>query len=489
MKSRRFAAKASLIFGLLYLSALGLSSCGKKPPQPQPVNPPDFFTDNVLPILQARCNTSGCHGGQTPADTAGGLVFASFETMRQTVAAKNNWAELPLVIPANPDSSHLVLTIRRLQQSFMPPASALPQAEIDTIVNWITRGAKGPGGKKFPTYAQGKVYVANSSDGRVDVIDLSTNYKTDSISVVGPGELPGVVQTHHIVASPDKKFIYVTNSWAFGHVIKIDAEGDTIISRVRAGYQPADIVISPDGQFVYTTDYTLALNSTSVVRKFNTTNMSLADTFPIGRTPHGIAISKNGNLVLAPGQFSDDCWFIYPNEPDSFPTRLRLSPGVPPNYVTTESRFYGPFGIVLSKDDSLAFIACIDSINPTINHRIMIANTKTRTVVDSIVLNPTTGRAPYIMVLSNDGNTLYAACWGGGTVAVIDLPTKAVTYIPVGPRAHAPILTKNGSYLYVTCEGNPVFPYKVFVINTSANSVVDSIDVGRFPNGISIMEP
>ncbi len=485
MKRHRFAAKASLIFGLLYLSALVLSSCGKKPPQPKPPGGGADFTADVLPILQARCNTSGCHGGQTAADTAGGLVFSSFDTMRQTVGNRNTWAK-PLVIPGNSDSSHLVLTIRRLRQSFMPPASALPQSEIKTISDWIQQGAKGPGGKKFPTYAQGKVYVANSSDGRVDVIDLSVNYKVDSISMVVPGELPGVVQTHHIVASPDKKFIYVTNAWAFGHIIKIDAEADTVIGRVRAGYQPADIVVSPDGQFVYTTDYNLGVPGTSVVRKTNTQTMTVVKTFSVGQAPHGIAISKDGNLVLAASQWSDDCWFIYPNGDSTF--RLTLSDGINPNPATT-SRFYGPFGIVFSKNDSLAFISCIDSTASHRNHQIRIVEVKSRTVVDSIVLSPIDGLAPYVLALSPTGDTLYAACWGSNTVAVVNLISKSAAYITVGQRPHAPAFDKIGGFLYVTCEGDHVNPYKVYVMNPQTNSVVDSITVGRYPNGISFMEP
>ncbi|MGH8004565.1 MAG: YncE family protein, partial [Limisphaerales bacterium] len=301
--------------GILYCSFWAVSSCGKKKStEPKPVNPAIDFNADILPIFQARCNISGCHGGQTASDTAGGLVFSSFDVMRQTVGQKTSWTK-PLVISGNPDSSHLVFTIRRLRQSFMPPdtLSPLSSTEINKITDWIKQGAKGPGGKKFPTYREGKLYVANSADGRVDVIDLSMNYKVDSIPTTLAGENPTIVQTHHIAVSPDKKFIYVTNAWAFGHIIKIDAERDSVITRVRAGYQPSDIIVSPDGQYVYTTDYTLGLKIPSVVRKFETQTMALADTFPIGKAPHGIAINKDGTIVLAAGQISDDCWLIYPN--------------------------------------------------------------------------------------------------------------------------------------------------------------------------------
>lgn|GEM_PF-1886303 len=481
--------KVFLLAGVLYGFFWVIFSCGKKKStEPKPGGPTIDFNTEILPILQTRCNTSGCHGGQTVTDTAGGLVFSSFETMRQTVGQRTSWTK-PLIIPGNPDSSHLLLTIRQSRPFVMPPAPLppLPQSEIDKVSDWIKQGARGPGGKKFPIYREGKLYVANSADGRVDVVDLSMNYKVDTIATTFPGENPTIVQTHHIAVSPDKKFIYVTNAWAFGHILKIDTQTDSVLARVRAGYQPADIAASPDGQYVYTTDYNLGLNSTSVIRKFDTQTLALIDTFLVGKAPHGVAVNKNGELVLAPSQFSDDCWFIYP-EGDST-LRLRLSLGVSPNPTVT-SRFYGPFGILFSKNDSMAYISCIDSTPSHPNHQIRIVNTATRQIsdIDSILLNPDLGKNPYMLALNTGGDILYTACWGSNTLAVITLATKTVTYIPVGLRPHAPALVTDSS-IYVTCEGDHVTPYKVYVVNTNSQTVVDSIDVGRYPNGIAVLRP
>ncbi len=470
--------------GMLYCSFWAISSCSKKKSiEPKPGNPTIDFNAEIFPILQARCNAAGCHGGQTVADTAGGLVFSSFETMRQTVGLKTSWTK-PLVIPGNPDSSHLVLTIRQSRPSVMPPAPlpSLSQTEINKISDWIKQGARGPGGKKFPTYREGKLYVANSADGRVDVVDLSMNYKVDSIATTFPGENPTIVQTHHIAVSSDKKFIYVTNAWAFGHIFKIDAETDSVLTRVRAGYQPADIVVSPDDQYVYTTDYTFGLNApSSVVRRFSTQTMALVDTFSVSRAPHGVAISQTGELVLTPGEFSSDCWFIYPTGDSTF--RLKLWPGAANPALGPDST-YRPFAVLFSNDDSTAYISC------TKNHQLRIINTSSRSSnIDSIILDPILGKNPYMLALSVDGNTLYAACWGSHTVAEIDLLTDSVsTYIPVGRMPHAPAVVAD-SLLYVTCEGNHADPYKVYVVNTITKTVVDSIDVGRYPNGIAVFRP
>ena len=481
MKHFPIRIRLFLISGMVYFSLWAALSCGKKKStEPNPENPAIDFNTEILPILQNRCNISGCHGGQTTADTAAGLVFSSFETMRQTAGQKTSWTK-PLVIPGNPDSSHLVLTIRQSRPSVMPPSplSPLSSTETNKIADWIKQGARGPGGKKFPTYREGKLYVANAGDGRLDIIDLSTNYRVDSISVTAAGENPSIVQTHHIAVSPDKKFIYVTNAWAFGHIIKIDAQTDVVLSRARAGFQPADIVVSPDGQYVYTTDFTSGLNVLSVVRQFNAQTLALVDTFPVGQAPHGIAISMDGGLVLTPSQVSDDCWFIYQAADSSL--RLKLSPGVPQNPLM-QSSYYGPMGVVFSSGDSVAYIS------GTNRRQICVINVNDRTVEDSIVLSPSSGNGPLMMAKSLDGGTLYAACLNSATLAMINLLTKDTTYIRIGEKAHAPALVAD-SLVYVTCEGNHVTPYKVYVVNTISNTVVDSIDVGRYPNGIAVIKP
>ncbi|MGH8004936.1 MAG: YncE family protein, partial [Limisphaerales bacterium] len=108
--------------------------------------------------------------------------------------------------------------------------------------------------------------------------------------------------------------------------------------------------------------------------------------------------------------------------------------------------------------------------------------------VDSIILDKSFGENPFMLALDSMNQILYAACWRADKIAVIELVTKDIAYIPVGKSPHAPVIVAD-SLLYVTCEGNHVAPYKVYVINTNTQTVVDSIDVGRYPNGIAVLKP
>jgi len=87
------------------------------------------FSDDVLPIFQAKCG--GCHG------SLGGWSAASY----QDVMTSGNNA--PVVIPGDAEGSLLARWLLGTvdQGGFMPPSGKLPQAELDIILGWIGAGA------------------------------------------------------------------------------------------------------------------------------------------------------------------------------------------------------------------------------------------------------------------------------------------------------------------------------------------------------------
>jgi hypothetical protein len=90
----------------------------------------EFFEKNVRPILAARCHE--CHG---PLKQKGGLRLDA----RASVLAGGSTG--PAVVPGNPDESLLVDAINYGEARQMPPKSKLPLEEIDTLTEWVRRGA------------------------------------------------------------------------------------------------------------------------------------------------------------------------------------------------------------------------------------------------------------------------------------------------------------------------------------------------------------
>ncbi len=90
-----------------------------------------FFDERVAPILRKNC--LACHNHEL-AD--GDVSFEDRETLVK-VRAKRGAA----VVPGEPEKSALVHAIRRDGDVQMPPGNKLAAADVETLIDWIRRGA------------------------------------------------------------------------------------------------------------------------------------------------------------------------------------------------------------------------------------------------------------------------------------------------------------------------------------------------------------
>ncbi|HKG94885.1 MAG TPA: hypothetical protein VKA84_23420 [Gemmatimonadaceae bacterium] len=95
------------------------------------------FTNDIMPIFEARCATAGCHTNETRQNN---VALEPLDTAY--VHARR------LVNTANPGNSFLVCVLREpCAQSVNRPRMPLGQPplsenQIQTIVNWIAQGAE-----------------------------------------------------------------------------------------------------------------------------------------------------------------------------------------------------------------------------------------------------------------------------------------------------------------------------------------------------------
>jgi mono/diheme cytochrome c family protein len=92
---------------------------------------PGSFSKQVLPIFQAKC--AMCHNSST---TLGGWDSSSYESVM--TSGENS----PVVIAGDVQKSLLAQLLQGTNGKFMPPMGALPQEEIQAILDWIASGAK-----------------------------------------------------------------------------------------------------------------------------------------------------------------------------------------------------------------------------------------------------------------------------------------------------------------------------------------------------------
>ncbi len=83
------------------------------------------FTDQVLPIFQTNCATSGCHDNRGES----GYVFTDYANIMKAIT------------PGNADKSKAYKAITSTFQ-LMPPNNALTTSQRTLIRLWIDQGAK-----------------------------------------------------------------------------------------------------------------------------------------------------------------------------------------------------------------------------------------------------------------------------------------------------------------------------------------------------------
>lgn len=114
---------------------------------------------------------------------------------------------------------------------------------------------------------------------------------------------------------------------------------------------------------------------------------------------------------------------------------------------------------------------------------VSVVDVRTGAIVATIPIPYVESQPAYPQGLATNptGTLVYVANSGTGNLSVIDTKSNTiVSSIPtLGAREVA--INSSGTFAYVTGAEN-----SVYVINTSTNSVVDTIAVGELPNGISV---
>jgi len=120
------------------------------------------------------------------------------------------------------------------------------------------------------------VYVINSSNNSVSVIDTATNMVTATVYV---GYYPwGVAVT------PDGKSVYVTNGDS-DTVSVIDTTTNAVTANVSVGDYPRGVAVTPDGNRVYAANF-----SSNTVSVIDTSTNTVSATVAVGIKPLGISI-------------------------------------------------------------------------------------------------------------------------------------------------------------------------------------------------------
>ncbi len=283
-----------------------------------------------------------------------------------------------------------------------------------------------------------KIYVSNSGNNTISVIDGTTNTVTSTIPV---GNYPLGVGVNPITHK-----IYVDNAEAYT-VSVIDGTTNTVTSTIPVGSYPISIAVNQKTNMIY-------------VGNFGSSNISVingsSDTVVSTITPwlgyiDGVAVNPSTNMVYA----TTTCTCLHPyaylaiinGTTNSLTTSIQKGNngyGVGVNTVT--NRIYADLSRILYVVDGVTnnvmnMMSMGDAndvgVNPTTN-KIYMTNGNAISVIDGFTNNVVNtipvGNSPTGIGVNSNTNKIYVPNYGSNTISVIDGNSSSTFTVPSVPQ-------------------------------------------------------
>jgi YVTN family beta-propeller protein len=289
-----------------------------------------------------------------------------------------------------------------------------------------------------------RVYVPNSEDNTVDVIDPATYRVVAHFAV---GKLP-----QHVTPSWDLKTLYVDND--IGNTLTpIDA---------RTGKPGKAIPVEDPYNLYFTADGTKAI---VVAERFNRLDFRDPRSFTLIKSVHvpcrgvdHMDYTADARFALVSCEFSGQMLKLDLQQMSvasvfalgSSPQDVKLSPDGRTFYVADQNAG-GVFLVDAATFERIGFLA--------------------------------TGRGAHGLYVSRDSSFLYVADRGAGQVTVIDVRTKEIVHQwHIGGSPDMGGVSADGTQLWLSGRHNSV----VYVIDTRTGKLAHTIKVGRGPHGLCV---
>lgn len=279
---------------------------------------------------------------------------------------------------------------------------------------------------------------------------------TGDVYALGTKTYPAARSTHGLGLSPDGKSLYATDS--VGDQLLVFHLSDGKLSdehAVHVGAQPVHMVASPDGRYIFVTNF-----SGSSVSVVDTHTWSVARTIKTPAAPHSIVISPDGRYAYVACYLGAAVAII-----DI--ARQALVGTIPLPPLTR------PYGLGISRDGHYLYAS------DNFSGRLFTLDALTRRAITSVQV----GLRPALIARSVDGTRLYVANGASHNLSTLDIASD-----PAAPRViattqldgypHGVSVTPDGRYISVadTVSGN------VSVVDALTHEVIATVPGMKYPN-------
>ena len=283
------------------------------------------------------------------------------------------------------------------------------------------------------------LYLANQGSDTITGYDPATGTAAVTASLAA--------EPYGLALAPGGGTLYATQaapSWSgtdAGFLVVINAATGAVRTTVPVGGDPEGLAVSPSGNTVY-----VANSADGTVTVINTVTDTVTATISVGGMPTWVTVSPNGNSVYVP-TFTGGTVDVISAATNTVTSAL-------------SDDLYQPVDAVLSQDGTLAYVADFYSDD------VAVFDTATGRLLDTIPV----GMAPFALAMSPNGDALYTADQGDGSVYTINTVSDTVTSsvgIGAAPQdryGDGPLgitTSADGSSVYVTTSAGPASAYAI----------------------------
>jgi DNA-binding beta-propeller fold protein YncE len=297
------------------------------------------------------------------------------------------------------------------------------------------------------------LYLSEGNNGRVGIFDLVTHQRLYSLSIDGAfqGKTYANSLTASLLLSPDGRRLYLLDLAHFRLVI-LDTNSKQIVSSTAVGRMPFGLALSPDGRFVYVSNAGMFQYSLIPGYDANRPKRTGLDFPPYGfpskeategTTVEGKEIPGLGD-PNAPE--ANSLWVIDAANPALPKVIAKIKTGIQVGDQSVGGS--SPGAVVAGRHRVFVSNATQDSVS--------MINARSNKVEKTIVLEPAEtvkglrGVLPFGMALSPDEKLLYVACSGINAVAALDARKGQVLgYFPTAWFPARLALSPDGKTLYI----------------------------------------
>ena len=321
-----------------------------------------------------------------------------------------------------------------------------------------------------------RVYVANQSSASVSVIDAGSGEVVATIDVMQYG-FDANSRPHHTAVDPDGAHWYVSLIGG-GHVLRFDADNNLV---GRAPFEtPGLLAVDPSSEMLYVGRSMMAPSPPQRIGVIDPADMGIEELDVFFARPHALTVDPSTERVFAASlvenrfavltEASGDLDLVNVDGPPHTLVQFALSPDG--RHLVATAQLTGKLLVFDAADPAAGLVAEVD-----------------------------VGTQPWHPVFSPDGDRVYFGAKDDDAVVVVETDGWTVVQRITAPgivEPHGSAVTADGRYLFVSNRNlkgtytptqeveNNADVGTVVKIDTETLEVVQTIEVGAYPAGISI---